>query len=355
MRLIYNRLVNDDTHVDQRVASQVTTVNTCFRVRLAVERDTTACANGKRGVALRHVTYRQIQTVENNCSVRLLNRFGVYFRLVRLNTIPYKRQLIRTYSKRVSNRIYLIISEIEHGYGVATVLTRAVEIVDARLVVGLTVPFVGSTCLALDSGITGVRIDDIQGQYHYAVATAGRMESMTINAALRQGLVSKRVLLALTHRMCDIRLWHIVHIQVQYVHNTIVPVILRALGRDIRTAGRIDVSVVAPDIELTRTDRYGLDILVYIQIDIRCDRAVATVDSLIVEFIRTRFIDQTVPIYYREADESNALARCICLIYSQIQDVQRVNLTASRLDRVIINTAVIVGFVMPFVPVALAD
>ena len=89
--LIHNRLILNDMYVDQRVATQIRAIVTCFVIRVAVEADTTACADSKRGVLLLYLTNGQIQTVEYIYTARLMNHFRVVVGLVSLDAVPYKR------------------------------------------------------------------------------------------------------------------------------------------------------------------------------------------------------------------------------------------------------------------------
>ena len=75
---------------------------------------------------------------------------------------------------------------------------------------------------------------------------------------------------------------------------------------------------------------------------------------MVFEYISARSQDVLLAIGGRERKECNALGKRIFLIYSQIQDVKRVDLIAD-LDRIVVSSAVVIGMSAPFLTVSLTD
>ena len=90
-------------------------------------------------------------------------QFGVNLRLISGDTVPFVRQLVRTYSQSSLNRIDLVKSKLQHRYGVTTKAVGVVMEVDTRIADRLAVPYIAVTLIALDSQIRGIRIEYVQG------------------------------------------------------------------------------------------------------------------------------------------------------------------------------------------------
>ena len=203
VRLIDRRVVHRYMYIHQRVATDICAVMTRLVVGLAVIGHAAAFAEHEGRIFLCHFPYGQIQNIIGVTAGRLLHHFCIAVRLARRDTVPLEGQLIRTNGERTGNRIDLIIGELQHQNGVATQAVGAVMEVDTRFEDGLSVPDVLFPFVPLYRKKGSIRMDDIQGQHHDAVATGFLMERMTIDTALRQRLVHKSVLVALTHRVLD--------------------------------------------------------------------------------------------------------------------------------------------------------
>ena len=273
--LIDNRLIHNDMYVHQRVASQVTAVMTGFVVRDAVEADSTAFANRKRSVALNDLTNGQIQYIQGIIAICLLYQAAVMIRLVCGDTVPFIGQLVRTNGKCSRNRIYLIVSELQDGNGVATEAVRAVMEVHTRITNRLAVPYVGLAFGTLDSQIGGVRTEDVERQNNHAVATSCLVIGMTIDTTLGKRLICKDISLSLTHRMLDQRLRDIANSEVQHMDHAVVTCRI-FLHFGVLTGYRIGLAVIAPYMGLARTDRYRLFVAIDLLVDVRSDDTVAT-------------------------------------------------------------------------------
>ena len=275
-------------------------------------------------------------------------------RLISGDSIPFIRQLVRTNGKCSRNRIYLIVSELQDGNGVATEAVRAVMEVHTRITNRLAVPYVGLAFGTLDGQIGGVRTEDVERQNDHAVATSCLVIGMTIDAALGKRLICKDISLSLTHRMLDQRLRDIANGEVQHMDHAVVTRCI-FLHFGVLTGYRIGLAVIAPYMGLARTDRYRLFVAIDLLVDVRSDDTVATQGRLIGEYIRARSWNRLLTIGGREGEESDALRPCIGRVHRQVQDIERIDLSAGRLDCVVVDTAVVIGFTAPRLTVSLAD
>ena len=275
-------------------------------------------------------------------------------RLIGLDTIPTERQLVRTNGQRVCNRIYLIISKFEYRNGVAAKAVRAVMEVRTRLGDGLRVPYIRRSLRTLDSQVRGVGAEYIERQNNRAVATARLVERVTVYTALRQALIAKDIGLTLTDRLLYQSLGDITNREVQYVDHTVVAgLVLLYFG--VLTRYGIGLAVVVPNVRVTRTDDYCLLVTIDLLVNERMDDTVASEGRVIGEYIFSRSRNGLLTIGLRESEERDTLGPLIFLIYSQIQDIQRVNFAACSLDGIIIRTAVVVRLAAPRLLVALTD
>ena len=137
--------------------------------------------------------------------------------------------------------------------------------------------------------------------------------------------------------------------------HTIHRAVFGLLCLGVRTTDAVRLAIVIPDMCQTRTDRYCLNVVIEIFIDIRSDDTVATEGRLVLEYVRSRLLNQTVSIGNREREEADTLGEVVNLVDRQIQDIERVDLSAGCLDRIVVDTAVVIGIIAPYLTVALTD
>ena len=115
---------------------------TCLVVGHTIIGHTATFTDHECRVFLGYLPYGQIQYVVGITAARLLYQFGVNLRLISGDTVPFVRQLVRTYSQSSLNRIDLVKSKLQHRYGVTTKAVGVVMEVDTRIADRLAFPYI---------------------------------------------------------------------------------------------------------------------------------------------------------------------------------------------------------------------